>query len=102
MTVEDKWTLSSPFSGGSNDLLIELPTKKALRGLTVHRCVMMMRKRSFTPPTEATTRFHGGGEVSVRPSTCIRPGVNLRRQPSGRVQAASVSHSWKEALHEIV
>lgn len=102
MTGEAKWTSSSPFSGGLTDLRIELPTKKSLRGLTVHRRVMMIRKRSFTPPTESLTRFHGGGEVSVRPSTCIRSRCEPPPPALGRVQAASVSLKRMEAVHEIV
>lgn len=102
MTAKSMWTLSSSFSGGVSDICVEVPTRKRGQGLTVHRRVMMMRKRSFTPPIELHTRFHGGGEVSVRPSACIRSRCEPPPPAYGRVRAASVSLKRMEAVHEVV
>lgn len=98
MTAESMWTLSSSFSGGVSEICVEEPTRKRGRGLTVHRLVMMMRKRSVTPPIDATDALHGGGEVSVRPSTCTRSRCEPPPPALGRVQAASVSHQWKGSI----
>lgn len=58
---------------------------------------------SFTPRTDATTSFYGGGEVSVRPSACNRSRCEPPPPAFGRVQAVSVSPpAERKQYHEVV
>lgn len=89
------------FAGTTNDLSEGAREQTSLHNrysISTNRRPVVNGCRSFTPPIDPTPRFHGGGEVSVRPSACNRSRCEPPPPALGRVQAASVFHSWKGSI----